>query len=477
MVSMSSDLFSRYLTQNFPFQPTIHQQQFFQRISEYVTENRKNALFLLTGYAGTGKTTVISTLVNGLPEIKMKAVLMAPTGRAAKVMSSYSGQMAYTIHRKIYHPRKKPDGGVVFTLQQNKHKNTLFIVDESSMIADSSSDSGGYQSGSLLGDLMRYVASGTGCKLLLVGDTAQLPPVGLPHSPALDPDYLQLHFQTEITKVCLEEVMRQEAGSGILHNATLIRSQIEEEFYPAVKFNLYGFKDIVRLKDGFDIQEAIQQAYSQFGTEETSIVVRTNKKANKYNEQIRARILFKENQISTGDLLMVVKNNYFWLEEKEDAGFIANGDIIEVLEIYKYYKLYGFSFVRIKMRMIDYPEQKPFETVIMLDTLNMDTPALSYEASQRLFQEVLLDYAEEGPRYKQIAKVKQNEFFNALQVKFAYAVTCHKAQGGQWGVVFVDQPYLPNGIDIEYLRWLYTAITRAKEKVYLLGFEDDYFEN
>jgi len=474
---MSSVLFSRYLTQSFPFLPTAHQQVFFERISDYVLDKRQNTLFLLTGFAGTGKTSVISTLVNQLPEIKMKAVLMAPTGRAAKVMSGYSGRIAYTIHRKIYHPRKKPDGGVVFTLQQNKHKNTLFIVDESSMIADSSSDSGGYQSGSLLDNLMQYVASGTGCKLLLVGDTAQLPPVGLPNSPALDPDYLQLHFQAEITNICLQEVMRQEADSGILFNATLIRSLIEDEFIPEFKFKLSGFSDIVRLKDGFEIQDAIQQAYDQFGTEETSIVVRTNKKANKYNEQIRARILFKESQISTGDLLMVVKNNYFWLDEKEEAGFIANGDIIEVLEIYKHYQLYGFSFVRIKIRMIDYPHQKPFETVIMLDTLNMDTPALTYEASQRLFQEVLMDYAEEGPRYKQIAKVKQNEYFNALQVKFAYAVTCHKAQGGQWSVVFVDQPYLPNGIDLEYMRWLYTAITRAKEKVYLLGFDNEYFEN
>lgn len=472
---MTSQLFFNGLTKSFPFQATVQQQQFFEKISVFVTEKQKNSLFILSGYAGTGKTSVIATLVQMLPLLPMKSVLMAPTGRASKVMSNYSGIPAYTIHRKIYHPRKKPDGGIVFSLQQNKHKNTLFIVDESSMISDHLMEMGSYQGSSLLEDVIQYVYSGENCFLLLVGDPAQLPPVGVDESPALDATLLAQQFHLEVTSLRLEEVMRQEANSGILFNATQIRNCIEDHFFEGYRFQLDPFKDIIRLQEGFEIQEAIHEAYSNHGINETAIVVRTNKKANKYNEQIRGRILFREEQISTGDYLMVVKNNYFWLDEQSQAGFIANGDLIELLEIYKHYNLYGFSFARVKIRMVDYPDMAPFETLLLLDTLSMDTPALSQEASQRLFQEVMLDYAEEGARYKQIAKVKQNEFFNALQVKFAYAVTCHKAQGGQWDVVFVDQPYLPHGVDREYFRWLYTSLTRAKEKVYLLGFESDYF--
>lgn len=474
---MTSQSFFNELTRSFPYQATLQQQLFFEKISDFVTTKQKNSLFLLTGYAGTGKTSVIASLVNTLPLLNIRPILMAPTGRAAKVMSNYSGTPAFTIHRKIYHPRKKQDGDIAFSLQQNKHKNTLFIVDESSMISDQLMEMGSYQGSSLLDDLIEYVYTGENCYLLLVGDPAQLPPVGVAESPALDADLLGRQFFLTITAMRLEEVMRQEANSGVLFNATQIRDRIEDHFFEGYRFQLDPFKDIIRLQEGFEIQEAIQEAYSKYGIHETAIVVRTNKKANKYNEQIRGRILFREERISTGDYLMVVKNNYFWLDDQSQAGFIANGDLIELLEIYKHYNLYGFSFARVKIRMVDYPDMAPFETLLMLDTLSMDTPALNPEATQRLFHEVLMDYAEEGARYKQIAKVKQNEFFNALQVKFAYAVTCHKAQGGQWDVVFVDQPYLPQGVDREYFRWLYTSLTRAKEKVYLLGFESEYFNS
>ena len=471
---MNSSFFYSLLKRQFPFTPTNKQDLFFQLIAEFCTNNDDNEIFVLKGYAGTGKTTVISTIVNNLIEINKKYVLLAPTGRAAKVISNYSQKSAFTIHKKIYFP-KKVAGGVSFTMQQNKHKNTIFIVDEASMISDTNTDSNAFENGSLLDDLISYIYSGTNCKMLLLGDTAQLPPVNLDISPALNIDTLGMHYNKEIKHIEFDEVMRQEEKTGILYNATELRDVLKEELYESFKFNLKGFKDIIRLTDGYDIQDAINSAYSNYSIEDTAFIVRSNKRANQYNDQIRTRILDKDSELSTGDFLMVVKNNYFWLKDSDEAGFIANGDIIEVLEIFSILELYGFKFAKVKIRMVDYPNQIPLETVLLMDTLTSESPSLTYEESNKLYQEVLLDYEGET-KYKKFQKVKENEFFNALQVKFSYAITCHKSQGGQWNTVFIEQPYLPNGIDRDYVRWLYTAITRAKDKLYLIGFKDENFE-
>lgn len=468
--------FLSILKNNFPFQATNDQDVFFYKISDFVTNEKFDEIFILKGYAGTGKTTIISTLVNHLVDVKKKYVLLAPTGRAAKVIANYSGKNAFTIHKKIYFPKKISGGGVGFTKQQNKHKDTIFIVDESSMISDADSDSKMYQNGSLLDDLIYYVYNGTNCKLIFIGDTAQLPPVNLDISPALNSDTLELHYDLKTDVVELTEVMRQEENSGILHNATLIRNEMKSSFITDFKFQLKKFKDIIKLTDGYEIQDAIEAAYSNYSIEDTCFIVRSNKRANQYNQQIRAKILGKENQLATGDFLMVVKNNYFWLKDTDEANFIANGDIVEVLEIFSFKELYGFSFAKVKIRMIDYPNQKPFETVLLLNTLTSESPSLTFEESNALYQEVMLDYQDEKPAYRRFQKVKENEYFNALQVKFSYTITCHKSQGGQWNTVFIEQPYLPNGIGVEYLRWLYTAVTRAKNKVYLIGFKDDWFE-
>ncbi len=472
---ITASSFFKLLEDKFPFQPTLKQLITLEKLSQFILSKEKNLLFLLKGYAGTGKTTIIGTIVANLWHIKMKSVLLAPTGRAAKVMSNYSSTKAYTIHKKIYFPKKESGGGIQFVLAPNKHRNTIFIVDEASMISDTPTDSKLFENGSLLDDLMMYVYAGYNCKLILIGDTAQLPPVKLELSPALDEDKLSLNYDKEVIRIELDEVMRQAGDSGILMNATNLREQLYGGFFDDFKFDVNPYKDIVRLIEGNDILEAIEDSYSQNGKEETTFIVRSNKRANLYNANIRNRILYLENEIATGDYMMVVKNNYFWIKPTTEAGFIANGDIIEVLEIFAIKELYGFRFAEVKVKMVDYPNQDPFETVLLLDTISAETPSLPYEEGNRLYQEVLLDYAEEKSKYKKFIAVKNNKYFNALQVKFSYAITCHKSQGGQWNTVFVEQPYLPNGIDKDYLRWLYTAITRAKKQLYLIGFKNDFF--
>ncbi|WP_242132438.1 ATP-dependent DNA helicase [Aestuariivivens marinum] len=473
---MSPTEFYSLLKSQFPFAPTLKQGIVLQQLSDFIFSKTPNMLYVLKGYAGTGKTTIIGVLVTNLWKAKKSAVLMAPTGRAAKVISNYSGKEAFTIHKKIYFPKKDKGGGVKFVLQPNKHKNTIFIVDEASMIPDTPGESKLFENGSLLDDLMQYVYSGHQCKLLLIGDIAQLPPVKLDLSPALNEKTLSLNYNKEVIKIELDEVVRQREESGILENATVLRETLLSSFYDSFKFNLNGYTDIVRLLDGHEIMDAINAAYSNLGNEETTIIVRSNKRANLYNQQIRSRILFNENELTTGDYLMVVKNNYFWIKPTSEAGFIANGDIIEVLEIFKIEELYGFRFAEVKVRMVDYPRMRPFETVLLLDTIHAETPSLSYDDSNRLYQEVMKDFENESSNYRKFLKIKGSKHFNALQVKFSYAITCHKSQGGQWHTVFVEQPYLPNGADKDYLRWLYTAVTRAKEKLYLIGFKDDFFE-
>ncbi len=469
-------LFYTHLLKAFPHQPTILQEELFKQFAFFLFSKEKEALFLLKGYAGTGKTTSISTIVNNLWQTGYKAVLLAPTGRAAKVIANYAKKEAFTIHKKIYFPKRVKGGGLSFVLKPNKHTNTIFFVDEASMIPERSGSQANFASFSLLEDLMQYIYGGQNCKLVLIGDTAQLPPVKLALSPALDFDKLTLDYNKEVSAVELIEVMRQQEHSGILKNATLLRNMIADYYKEnTFKFDL-NQPDVIRLIDGYEIEDAINSSYDNNSVEDTAIIVRSNKRANQYNQQIRLNIRGKESDISSGDFIMVVKNNYYWLEDSSDAGFIANGDTCEILEIFSRKELYGFHFAEAKIRMIDYPNQIPFETVLLLDTLTANTPSLAYEDSNRLYQEIAKDYAH-LPKYKAFQSIKENKFFNALQIKFSYAVTCHKAQGGQWKNVFIEKPWLPDGESIDYWRWLYTAITRAQEKVYLLGYTDDDFIN
>ena len=472
MIEIPAD-FNKKLLEKFPHDPTIKQRKLLTLLSDFIFNENKNALFLLKGYAGTGKTTTIGTFVNSLWTAGKKSVLLAPTGRAAKVISLYSKKPAFTIHKKIYFPKKQSNGSVAFVLQPNKHTNTVFIVDEASMIPDGRQNQQLFDSSSLLDDLISYVYSGVNCKLIFIGDTAQLPPVKLSVSPALEKDTLIYDYHKEVIEIELDEVMRQHEDSGILANATALRLLLKNE-NEKFQFDV-NFADIERLEDGYDIEDAIVTAYESDGVEDTAFIVRSNKRANEYNQQIRYNIRGQENEISAGDYVMIVKNNYFWLPESSTAGFIANGDICEVLKIFSIKELYGFKFAEVEIRMIDYPEMHPFETVFLLDTLTSESPSLTYEESNKLYQAVKEDYVHEKSNYKQFMAIKKNVYFNSLQVKFSYAMTCHKSQGGQWKTVFIEQPYLPDGVSKEYFRWLYTAITRAQEKLYLIGFKDDFF--
>ncbi len=471
---MTERYFQDLLKSNFPYQVTDSQGLLLQRLSDFIFDETPG-IFLLKGYAGTGKTTIISTLVNNLGQAKFKFTLLAPTGRAAKVISSYARQKAFTIHKHLYYPQTDSSGKVRFTLRQNKQQRTIFIVDEASMISGENTSDSLFDSRSVLSDLITYVYSRPNNKLILVGDTAQLPPVGLPVSPALDKSYLEQNFNLPVAEFELDEVVRQSLESGILFNATKIRQELQSHEIGEIKFNATGFTDFIKLDNGYDIQDAIETAYAGHNFEDTAIIVRSNKRANLYNQQIRNKILLKENELDSGDYLMVVKNNYFWLDKTSQAGFIANGDIVEVLEIFRFIDLYGFRFAEVKLRLVDYPDEKPFETVIMLDTLYMDTPSLNYEQSNKLYQAVNEDYAHLKTKWARYKKVKENKYFNALQVKFSYALTAHKSQGGQWQNVFVEQPYQLDLTDSEQLRWLYTAFTRAQKKLYLIGFKDDFF--
>jgi ATP-dependent exoDNAse (exonuclease V) alpha subunit len=457
--------------------PLTHSQELWaDEVSEFVTEKKEDNILILRGYAGTGKSSMIALLVRSLPVVRQRAVLLAPTGRAAKVISAYSQKKAFTIHKKIYFSNAE-GGQVRFRLKNNTHRNTLFIVDESSMIGEDNSGGRLFDRGSLLHDLVQYVEGGDNCKLIFVGDTAQLPPVHLLLSPALDPEKLEYEFNKTVPVRELEEVVRQQLDSGILLNATRLRELIASEDATQFVFQLEGFPDVVRLQDGNEFMELLSGALQKNGEDSTVLIVRSNKRANQYNQSIRQRILFLESDLSIGDSLMVVKNNYHWLSEEDPAGFIANGDTLRVQKIHGYKELYGFKFAQVTVQMADYLDQEPFETTLLLDTLHTNTASLSQEQSQQLYQKVNEDYAHITSKFKRLQKVKENPYFNALQVKYSYAITCHKSQGGQWREVFVEMPYLPDGPSVEFYRWLYTALTRAQEKLYLIGFSKDYFES
>lgn len=458
------------LKKAFPHLPTAGQLEAFKQLTLFSAEPRADLVFLLRGYAGTGKTSLIQALVQTLNQFERKAVLLAPTGRAAKVMSNYAHRPAFTIHKYIYRLQTDRRGFNIFRLRENKSRHTVFIVDEASMINDDRSD----WSGSLLADLLEFVNSGHQCQLLLVGDTAQLPPVGSDESPALDADYLARLYGLENYGVELKEVMRQDQESQLLANATALRNLQMKFPYDQPVFKLGP--DFLRLQEGFEVEDALNQAISEVGKEEMCIIVRSNKRANLYNQQLRRRVLWQEDEISTGDYLMVVKNNYHWLPDGHKAGFIANGDILELLEIYQYIDLYGKRFARVKLQFSDYKDAEPFETIVLLDTLEHPGPSLTWEEQRAFADEVALDYQDLPSKAAIMKELKDNPYLNALQVKFAYAITGHKAQGGQWKRVFVEHPWRPESeIDLDYLRWLYTALTRAREEVYLLAFPDEYF--
>lgn len=462
---------SRFFSKYFPFEPTQGQAQFFHKMDEFLLlPAKEKPTFVLRGYAGTGKTSLISALVKVLPHFDMRSLLLAPTGRAAKVMSNYSHRSAFTIHKIIYKPKEEVTGlGMGFLLQKNYFKDTLFIVDESSMLSDD-----GGMSGNLLGDLIRFIFSGTGNRLLLVGDTAQLPPVGSTYSPALESGYLLRQFRLSADQLELTEVMRQRVESGILFNATQLRQLLQME-HPSIQLRTSGFPDIYRMT-GERLEDGLRYAYDKYGAENTVIVTRSNKNAVQYNQYIRRIIHFYENEIDTGDLLMIVKNNYTYMADSDRVSFLANGDMVEIMKIRSFEELYGFRFATLELRLLDYPDEPQFEAKVLLDTLYSPSPSLTREQYRSLYEQVSLDYEDVANKNERMELIRKDPYLNALQIKFAYALTCHKAQGGQWDAVFVDQGYLPDEqIDRDFIRWLYTAITRAKEELYLLNFQPVFF--
>lgn len=444
-------------------------------IARYVCSDKRFEILVMKGYAGTGKTTVISALVKALKEVGLSSVLVAPTGRAAKVMASYSGTPAYTIHKKIYQMSVNAEGYTYFELAPNGHKNTMFIVDEASMINTSGVlPDGSYNQHDLLEDLMRYVYRGKKCKILVVGDGAQLPPVGMGVSPALDNNYLLESYRMEVKDVELTEVVRQEADSGILENATALRNGLPlEGFTP--KFTTGS--DVVQIT-GNELPDELESEISHHGVGEVIVVTRSNKSANLFNQQIRTRVLWHEEELAAGERLLIVRNNYHWLDKDSKAGFIANGDTAEVLQIQNTEEKYGLRYANVIIRLVDYPDEKEIECKIMLDTLLVEGPSMPQAEMKKLYNEIQLTYAHitnKGLRQKAIF---EDPYYNALQVKYAYAITCHKSQGGQWPVVFVDQGYLTEEmINTEYVRWLYTAVTRATKRLYLVNFSTRFFED
>ena len=460
---------------NFPYKPTFEQEKVVKILSDFLFCRKMETLFLLKGYAGTGKTSLIGALVKTLDQLEQKCILLAPTGRAAKVFSHYAGHPAYTIHKKIYRQRTFSNEMDNFTINDNLHQHTLFIVDEASMIANDGLSGSMFGTGRLLDDLIQYVYSGQGCRLMLIGDTAQLPPVGEEESPALSTDALK-GYGLEVYEAMLTEVVRQLHDSGILWNATELRRYIaEEDFFTLPPIKVEGFPDI-KVIPGNELIETIDEAYGQAGMDETIIVCRSNKRANIYNKGIRNMILYREEELESGDLLMVAKNNYFWTEGCKEIDFIANGDIAVVRRVRREREMYGFRFADVTLCFPDYNDLE-LEITVLLDTLHTETPALPKEMNDKLFYAVLEDYADITIKRERMKKMKADPYYNALQVKYAYAVTCHKAQGGQWKRVFLDQGYMSEDmLSPDYFRWLYTAFTRATETLYLVNWPKEQTE-
>lgn len=472
---MINNYLERQIKENFPYQPTPEQENAIKLLSQFLCSPKADVTFLLRGYAGTGKTSLVGALVRTLDFLKQKVVLLAPTGRAAKVFSAYAGHPAFTIHKKIYRERAYLGEGGNFTLNDNLTTHTLYIVDEASMISNEGLSGVMFGTGRLLDDLVQFVYSGQGCRLLLMGDTAQLLPVGEELSPALYADALR-GYGLEVVETDLTQVVRQEQQSGILWNATALRRLIaEEEWGVLPKIRISGFPD-VKLLPGNELIDALSACYDRDGTDETIVVCRSNKRANIYNNGIRAQILWREEELESGDLLMVAKNNYYWTEKEKSLDFIANGETAVVRRVRRTAEMYGFRFADVLLSFPNWQDAE-LEVRLLLDTLHSDAPALSREESERLFQTVLEDYADIPLKRDRMKKMKADPYYNALQVKYAYAVTCHKAQGGQWKNVFLDQGYMSEEyLTPDYFRWLYTAFTRATDTLYLVNYPAEQTE-
>lgn len=471
---MINSYLSDQITQNFPYKPTDDQLYALGKLADFLLSPDPDSILLIKGYAGTGKTSLVGALVKTLQQLKQKTFLLAPTGRAAKVFSGYAGQRAYTIHRKIYRQKAFSNEPTGFLPADNLHKDTLFIVDEASMIANEGMDSAIFESGRLLDDLIQYVYAGENCRLILMGDTAQLPPVRQTESPALNPEILR-GYMLGVGEISLCQVVRQGKDSGILFNATRLRDALRSqtvEIFP--KLRLGGFSDIRKI-GGEELIEEISAAYSRDGIEETMIISRSNKRATIYNNGVRNRILYREEELSSGDRLMVAKNNYYWTTGCKEMDFLANGEIIQVRRVRRTVEMYGFRFADITAYFQDYDLEMDIK--ILLDTLQTDAPALPKELNDKLFYTILEDYADIPTKAGKMKKMKADPHYNVVQVKYAYAVTCHKAQGGQWMNVFLDIGYITEEmLGEDFYRWLYTAFTRATHRLYLVNLPDDFEE-
>ena len=472
---MINNYLERQIKENFPYQPTLEQEIAVKSLSEFLLSTLADEVFILRGYAGTGKTSLVGALVKTMDQLQQKSVLLAPTGRAAKVFSAYAGHPAFTIHKKIYRQQAFSNELSNFSINDNLATNTLFIVDEASMISNEGLSGSMFGTGRLLDDLVQFVYSGQGCRLLLMGDTAQLPPVGEELSPALFADALK-GYGLEVREIDLTQVVRQVQESGILWNATQLRQLIaEDDCYSLPKIKITGFPDI-KLVPGTELIEELTNCYDHDGMDETIVVCRSNKRANLYNNGIRAQILWREDELNTGDMLMIAKNNYYWTEKYKEMDFIANGEIAVVRRVRRTREIYGFRFAEVTLRL---PDQNDFEldANLLLDTLHSDSPALPKEDNDRLFYTVLEDYIDIPNKRDRMKKMKADPHYNALQVKYAYAITCHKAQGGQWQNVFLDQGCMTDEyLTPDYFRWLYTAFTRATKTLYLVNYPKEQVE-
>lgn len=472
MPSTSPQEFSERLRGRFPHVPTGGQERLIEAFSRFLFSDKPKCTLIVKGYAGTGKTTSIGAIVRALMEVRRTFVMLAPTGRAAKVMAAYSGVTAHTIHRCIYRAKTRADGERGYTIAENRFKNAVFIVDEASMIG---ADSG------LLDDLMQYVFSGKGCRLMLVGDGAQLPPVGCVTSPALDLAYMKTGFGLTAAEVELTEVVRQELDSSILINAHSLRLEISKAKpganVPIPKFDLEAGPDMINLT-GEDLQETIEKLQSKYGEDGVVVVTRSNKRAVLFNQQIRKRILWQDDDINIGDRLMVVKNNYYWLREYDEIEdeLIANGDIVEVVRIADRFERYGYEFAEVDVVLVDLENSPHLSLTVMTTILNDNKPSLTMAENKELYKKIADDYIDLGSKSKIHAAVIRDQCYQALQVKYAYSLTCHKAQGGQWPAIILDQGFLTEEMmDREWLRWLYTGFTRAVNELYLLNFNKKYF--
>ncbi|MBA5645632.1 AAA family ATPase [Bacteroides fragilis] len=472
---MINNYLERQIKENFSYQPTFEQEIAVKSLSEFLLSTANDTVFVLRGYAGTGKTSLVGALVKAMDKLQQKSVLLAPTGRAAKVFSAYAGHPAFTIHKKIYRQQSFSNEVSNFSINDNLTTHTLYIVDEASMISNEGLSGSMFGTGRLLDDLVEFVYSGAGCRLLLMGDTAQLPPVGEEQSPALATEALK-GYGLNVIEVDLTQVVRQVQSSGILWNATQIRQLIaEDECFSLPKIKVSGFPDIQVVR-GDELTDTLTGCYEKDGMDETIVVCRSNKRANIYNKGIRAQILYREDELNTGDLLMVAKNNYFWTEKYKEMDFIANGEIAVVRRVRRTRELYGFRFAEV---LLAFPDQNDFELEanLLLDTLHSDAPALPKTENDRLFYSVLEDYVDITVKRERMKKMKADPHYNALQVKYAYAVTCHKAQGGQWQNVFLDQGYMSDEyLTPDYFRWLYTAFTRASKTLYLVNYPEEQIE-